>query len=281
VITTITIHTKENTDMGEDLVKVGKLNLVDLAGSESIARSGAKELRAKEAGMINQSLLTLGRVITALVEHSPHIPYRESKLTRLLQESLGGKAKTCIIATISPASNCYDETMNTLDYACRAKNIHNRPEINQRMTRRALIKELNMDIERLKTELQQQRERDGGAYMTVGAFQEREKEMTFLRGKVQEYEWQLENKLGEFEKMREVLDKEKNKLQAEKEAHREVKVCFHQSTKQSINHAHAYMYAYVNEYTGNVGCDKGQVGCGKERVARDDMGIGRKFCCRL
>lgn len=77
----ITVHTKEEVN-GEDLLKIGKMYLVDLAGSENIGRSGAENKRAREAGMINQSLLTLGRVINALVERSPHIPYRESKLTR-------------------------------------------------------------------------------------------------------------------------------------------------------------------------------------------------------
>ena len=75
--------------------------MVDLAGSESIARSGAEYDRAKETGHINTSLLTLGRVISALVERRQHIPYRESKLTRLLQESLGGRNKTLLIATIA------------------------------------------------------------------------------------------------------------------------------------------------------------------------------------
>lgn len=70
------IHTKESTPEGEDLLKVGKLNLVDLAGSENVARSGAQNKQKREAGLINQSLLTLGRVITALTEHSPHVPYR-------------------------------------------------------------------------------------------------------------------------------------------------------------------------------------------------------------
>jgi kinesin family protein 11 len=107
---------KECTTEGPDLIKIGRLNLVDLAGSENIGRSGAMKERKTEAGMINKSLLTLGRVINALVEKSLHIPYRESKLTRLLQESLGGKTKTCIIATISPSSICLDETLNTLDY---------------------------------------------------------------------------------------------------------------------------------------------------------------------
>lgn len=72
----ITVHIKENTVDGEELLKTGKLNLVDLAGSENVGRSGAVDRRAREAGNINQSLLTLGRVITALVERAPHIPYR-------------------------------------------------------------------------------------------------------------------------------------------------------------------------------------------------------------
>jgi hypothetical protein len=97
------IMIKECNVDGEEVVRHGQMNLVDLAGSECVGRSGAKNDRAREAGSINQSLLTLGRVITALVDHHGHIPYRDSKLTRLLQESLGGKAKTCIIATLSPA----------------------------------------------------------------------------------------------------------------------------------------------------------------------------------
>ena len=72
----ITVHIKETSNMGDDLLKVGKLNLVDLAGSENIGRSGAENKRAREAGMINQSLLTLGRVINALVDRSSHVPYR-------------------------------------------------------------------------------------------------------------------------------------------------------------------------------------------------------------
>jgi kinesin family protein 11 len=117
-IFSITIHTKEVAPDGEDLIKVGKLNLVDLAGSENIGRSGADKdiLRTQEASKINKSLLTLGRVITALTDGAPHIPYRESKLTRLLQDSLGGSTKTCIIATISPAEGCLEETLSTLEY---------------------------------------------------------------------------------------------------------------------------------------------------------------------
>lgn len=98
-IFTLKIMIKECNVEGEEVVRHGQLNLVDLAGSECVGRSGAKNDRAREAGNINQSLLTLGRVITALVDHHGHVPYRDSKLTRILQESLGGRAKTCIIAT--------------------------------------------------------------------------------------------------------------------------------------------------------------------------------------
>ncbi|RKP07732.1 kinesin motor domain-containing protein [Thamnocephalis sphaerospora] len=160
-IFSVTVHIKEASSDGEDLLKVGKLNLVDLAGSESIGRSGAENKRAREAGMINQSLLTLGRVINALVDKSPHIPYRESKLTRLLQDSLGGRTKTCIIATVSPAKGSVEETLSTLDYASRAKNIRNKPEVNQRMTKAMLIKEYEVIIKQLKEDLQLTRERHG------------------------------------------------------------------------------------------------------------------------
>eukprot|EP00730_Choanoeca_flexa_P019056 TRINITY_DN9293_c0_g1_i1.p1 TRINITY_DN9293_c0_g1~~TRINITY_DN9293_c0_g1_i1.p1 ORF type:complete len:970 (+),score=413.44 TRINITY_DN9293_c0_g1_i1:312-3221(+) len=156
----VTVHQKEAT-IGDELVRCGKLYLVDLAGSENIGRSGAVKDRAREAGNINQSLLTLGRVIQKLVQHEGHIPYRESKLTRLLQDSLGGKTKTSIIATISPAMCNMEETMSTLDYAFHAKNIKNRPEVNQRVTKKAILTELSQEIERLRKDLRATREKSG------------------------------------------------------------------------------------------------------------------------
>ncbi|KAJ8711980.1 hypothetical protein PYW08_008934 [Mythimna loreyi] len=162
---TIVVHMKENSPEGEELMKIGKLNLVDLAGSENISKAGsdnpAKKERARECVNINQSLLTLGRVITALVERHPHIPYRESKLTRILQESLGGRTKTSIIATISPGHKDLEETMSTLEYAHRAKNIQNKPEVNQKMTKKAILKEYAEEIDRLKRDLQATRDRNG------------------------------------------------------------------------------------------------------------------------
>ncbi len=165
-IFTVTIHMRETTPEGEDVIKIGKLNLVDLAGSENISRSGARDARAREAGSINQSLLTLGRVITTLVEHSGHVPYRDSKLTRLLRDSLGGRTKTCIIATIAPTVQCQEETISTLDYAHRAKNIRNKPEVNQKISKTTMIKELSTEIERLKQDLVASRDKNG-IYLSV------------------------------------------------------------------------------------------------------------------
>ncbi|CAD7703838.1 unnamed protein product [Ostreobium quekettii] len=195
-IFTITIHIKETTSEGEDVVKIGKLNLVDLAGSECISRSGAKDGRAREAGSINQSLLTLGRVINTLVEHSGHIPYRDSKLTRLLRDSLGGRTKTCIIATISPTAMCHEETLSTLDYAHRAKNIRNRPEINQKISKTTMIRELTVEIEHLKEELLAQRTKNG-VFVPLERYQETELHHSAMAQKLSSLEEQIEAKAME------------------------------------------------------------------------------------
>ncbi|XP_062006172.1 kinesin-like protein KIN-5B isoform X2 [Rosa rugosa] len=208
----ITVHIKEATVGDEELIKCGKLNLVDLAGSENISRSGAREARAREAGEINKSLLTLGRVINALVEHSTHIPYRDSKLTRLLRESLGGKTKTCIIATISPCFHFVDETLSTLDYAHRAKNIKNRPEANQKMSKTVLLKDLYIEIERMKEDIRAAREKNG-VYIPRERFVQEEAEK---KARVERIE-QLENDLNlsekQVEKFRELyLSEQEQKL---------------------------------------------------------------------
>jgi hypothetical protein len=126
----VEMNTKDATT-GKDMVRVGKLNLVDLAGSERQKKTGATDATLKEGIKINLSLSALGNVISALSEGSKHVPYRDSKLTRLLQDSLGGNTKTMMIAAISPADYNYEETMSTLRYANRAKNIKNKPKINE------------------------------------------------------------------------------------------------------------------------------------------------------
>ncbi|KAK0745793.1 P-loop containing nucleoside triphosphate hydrolase protein [Schizothecium vesticola] len=168
---TITVHAKRKTEDGEDYLVTGKLNLVDLAGSENIQRSGAENKRAAEAGLINKSLLTLGRVINALVDRSAHIPYRESKLTRLLQDSLGGRTKTCIIATVSPAKSNLEETLSTLEYAFRAKDIRNKPQLNALINKKTLLRDFTSEIERLKSELIATRQRNG-VYLSTESYEE-------------------------------------------------------------------------------------------------------------
>ncbi|XP_048464317.1 kinesin-like protein KIF3B [Rhincodon typus] len=138
---------------GENHIRVGKLNLVDLAGSERQAKTGAQGERLKEATKINLSLSALGNVISALVDgKSTHIPYRDSKLTRLLQDSLGGNAKTVMVANIGPASYNCEETLTTLRYANRAKNIKNKPRVNED-PKDALLREFQEEIARLKAQL--------------------------------------------------------------------------------------------------------------------------------
>ncbi|CAH1114393.1 unnamed protein product [Psylliodes chrysocephalus] len=130
-------------------MKVGKLNLVDLAGSERQSKTGATGDRLKEATKINKALSSLGNVIYALAENSAHIPYRDSKLTRLLQDSLGGNSKTIMIANIGPAGFNYEETIITLRYAYRAKSIKNTPVKNEDIKDGRLLG-LQDEIERLR-----------------------------------------------------------------------------------------------------------------------------------
>ncbi|PNF34169.1 Osmotic avoidance abnormal protein 3 [Cryptotermes secundus] len=137
-----------------DHIRQGKLNLVDLAGSERQAKTGATGERLKEATKINLSLSALGNVISALVDgKSKHIPYRDSKLTRLLQDSLGGNTKTLMIACLSPADNNYDETLSTLRYANRAKNIKNKPRINED-PKDTMLREYQEEIKKLRQMLE-------------------------------------------------------------------------------------------------------------------------------
>lgn len=149
----ITVECSELGVDGENHIRVGKLNLVDLAGSERQTKTGAQGERLKEATKINLSLSALGNVISALVDgKSSHVPYRDSKLTRLLQDSLGGNARTVMVANIGPASYNVEETLTTLRYANRAKNIKNKPRINED-PKDAVLREFQEEIARLKAQL--------------------------------------------------------------------------------------------------------------------------------
>jgi len=132
---------------------VSTLTFVDLAGSEDISRSGATGLTAREAAHINKSLLTLGRVINALAQSEKHIPYRDSKLTRLLSEALGGMCKTTFIACISPVISSYTETQSTLRYAERAMEALNISQLPRWKQQEIIIDHLNRRLLAFEEEL--------------------------------------------------------------------------------------------------------------------------------
>ena len=133
-------------------IKSGKLNLVDLAGSERVGKTNATGQTFDEGKKINLSLTALGSVIDALSTNRKYIPYKDSKLTRLLADSLGGNTKTVMFANISPASYNYDETLGTLRYASRAKLIKNAPKVNED-PKDALLRQYEEEIKALKAQL--------------------------------------------------------------------------------------------------------------------------------
>lgn len=150
------IHTisEEKNEDGHTFKKYGKVSFVDLAGSERLKESKSQGVMIKETGNINKSLFTLGKVISSLGDKKkskPHIPYRDSKLTKLLMDSLGGASKALMIANISPASAYAEETMSTLNYATRAMNIKNKPVI-QMDNKEQIIFNLKREIHLLKLE---------------------------------------------------------------------------------------------------------------------------------
>ena len=142
---------------GKQITKIGKLNLVDLAGSERTRITGATGKQLEESKKINKSLSALGNVINALTDSKErkHIPYRDSKLTRLLENSLGGNCKTTMIATISPAQCSFNESLSTLNFAKRAKNIKNRPIVNEDIDHNALIHQYEKELRKIRMELEE------------------------------------------------------------------------------------------------------------------------------
>lgn len=141
---------------GTQSIRVGKLNLVDLAGSERVHITGATGKRLEESKKINASLSALGNVIAALTDRKErqHIPYRDSKLTRILEDSLGGNCKTTMMCMISPAMEAFAESLSTLKFANRAKNIKNQAVINEDVDQRTLLRKYERELKRLRGELQ-------------------------------------------------------------------------------------------------------------------------------
>ncbi|XP_019186807.1 PREDICTED: kinesin-like protein KIN-7K, chloroplastic isoform X2 [Ipomoea nil] len=154
-IFTLTIESSPCENTEGEAVSLSQLHLIDLAGSES-SRAETTGVRRKEGSYINKSLLTLGTVISKLTdEKATHIPYRDSKLTRLLQSSLSGHGRVSLICTVTPSSSNSEETHNTLKFAHRAKHIEIQASQNKIIDEKSLIKKYQNEIRRLKEELEQ------------------------------------------------------------------------------------------------------------------------------
>ncbi|XP_013886997.1 kinesin-like protein KIF3C [Austrofundulus limnaeus] len=207
----ITVECSQPGPDGRKHIRVGRLNLVDLAGSERQAKTGVQGERLKEAAKINLSLSALGNVISALADgRSGHVPYRDSKLTRLLQDSLGGNAKTIMVATLGPAPQHYDETLTTLRYANRAKNIQNQPRVNED-PKDALLREFQKEIARLRAQLNHRRWRN-----------KQKKEQLDCEGWERDEDEGTEGEEEEVEKeAEEYVKMEEQRLEKEKEAIRD------------------------------------------------------------
>ena len=210
-IFTIIVENSTKDETGEH-IKKGKLNLVDLAGSERTSKikdvNGAEGLQA-ETIHINLSLTALGKVIHALASNKKqHIPYRDSKLTKLLMDSLGGNSKTVMIANIGPADYNIEETLTTLRYADRAKNIKNAPKVNED-PKDAMIKKYKEELERLKEALAKA---NGGIEMSVNQFVSDDAINMDSRKRIEEIQQQL---IVEKEKIQNDTNEKKKKLEAD------------------------------------------------------------------
>ncbi|KAI8136752.1 hypothetical protein BJV82DRAFT_386168 [Fennellomyces sp. T-0311] len=169
---------------------VSKFHFVDLAGSERLNRTKAEGMRAREGIAINSGLLALGNVISALGDESrrsTHVPYRDSKLTRLLQDSLGGNSQTLMMACVSPADTNFVETLSTLKYANRARNIKNRVSLNQEFTGSSVeVNQLRSQINKLKLELNTLRASGVTSSIPNNEVEALRQEINRLRARVQE-----------------------------------------------------------------------------------------------
>ncbi|KAF8796903.1 kinesin-like protein KIF3A [Argiope bruennichi] len=223
-IFSITVESCEEGFDRKEHIRAGKLHLVDLAGSERQSKTGSSGQRLIEATKINLSLSTLGNVISALVDgKSTHIPYRNSKLTRLLQDSLGGNAKTLMCANIGPAEYNYDESLSTLRYANRAKNIKNKAKINED-PKDTMLKKFKDEIEELKKQLEECSE--GGTESGEDISEKGEEETkppkahrkkAFSEEEIKKMQEQIEEDRKKLAERKDILEEERTKIGSELE----------------------------------------------------------------
>lgn len=211
--TIFTIHLLKKRSNGSEY-QFSKLNLVDLAGSENIGKSGSINQRAREAGSINQSLLTLGRVINSLVDGSNFIPYRESKLTRLLQDSLGGKTKTILVANVAPTLSDLHASISTLEYASKAKNIKNSAQIGAHISEEYLLNDLVEENRKLKLDLMATRKRENCIIMNDSNYKEMYLSQKTLKQEVEELRGYRVSLLTQLENHMKEIDAAKAEKQA-------------------------------------------------------------------
>ncbi|GLV38877.1 nebbish [Carabus blaptoides fortunei] len=224
-IVSIELSLNEIDNEGTDSGRRSKISLVDLAGSERVGNNSSNDDRHREGVSINQSLLTLGKVISALADPrrtTSFIPYRDSTLTWLLRESLGGNSLTSMLATITPASSYVDETLATLRYACQARSIVNRAYVNENPHDR-LIRELRAEVDRLRA-LRQDYERTSCTPAPIQANDASIQELADLRQRLSTTERNLEEAQKLWEKkfvetrqrqMKELAEAERRKMELE------------------------------------------------------------------
>ncbi|GAX77261.1 hypothetical protein CEUSTIGMA_g4707.t1 [Chlamydomonas eustigma] len=203
----------ESDDAGAILVST--LTLVDLAGSERVAKTGAEGIRMKEGTAINKSLLTLGNVINKLAEGAQvtggHIPYRDSKLTRILQPSLGGNAKTAVICAMTPALCHVEESHSTLRFASRAKRVVNNAVVNEVLSDAAVLKRQAKEIEDLKKRLgmsgseELNKEVHGQIAQLRAQLLRSEQEMQLMRTKLEEEKTEREKAQKQAEMAKKIM----------------------------------------------------------------------------
>ena len=220
-IFSITVESSTTDEAGESHYKVGKLNLVDLAGSERQSKTESTGERFVEATKINLSLTCLGSVINKLVSgKQQYIPYRDSKLTMLLQDSLGGNTKTVMIANVGPADYNYDETMNTLWYAQRAKKIKNKPRINED-PQDALLRQYQEEIEIMKKKLIAMGKGElvmkisgtsGGGKNVVNEEKQIQKALEDMENETKQFKAQSEAAINHIKEQKNKSEEEKKKL---------------------------------------------------------------------
>ncbi|KAG9157410.1 hypothetical protein Leryth_010253 [Lithospermum erythrorhizon] len=205
----LTIESSWRENSGRIKSFIASLNLVDLAGSERASQTNADGTRLKEGSHINRSLLTLTTVIRKLSggRKNGHIPYRDSKLTRILQPALGGNARTAIICTMSPALSHVEQSRNTLSFATSAKEVTNNAQVNMVVKEKLLVKQLQKEVSRLEAELQSP---DPFASSSLKALLE-EKELKIN---------QMEREMNELKRQR---DNAQSQLEQERSARKEIK----------------------------------------------------------